>query len=102
MPGAPERNALSITAALPPRVFPPLFNRCGPSHAFGAHVDGAIRQVAGTPHRVRTDLSCTVFLAEPDEYDGGELGVEDTYGEQRAPRWPRSTSRRSSTWCWSC
>lgn len=81
--GALERNALFITAALPLRVFPPLFNRYGPGQTFGAHVDGAIRQVAGTPHRVRTDLSCTLFLAEPDEYDGGELVVEDTYGEQR-------------------
>lgn len=81
--GALERNPLFITAALPRRVFPPLFNRYGPGHAFGAHVDNAIRQVTGTPHRVRTDLSCTLFLAAPDEYDGGELVVEDTYGEQR-------------------
>jgi PKHD-type hydroxylase len=62
------------------RVFPPLFNRYQGGHAFGSHVDNAIRQIAGTPLRIRTDLSATLFLAEPDEYEGGELIVEDTYG----------------------
>ena len=71
--GALERNPLFITAALPQRVFPPLFNRYGPGHALGAHVANAIRHVTGAPHRVRTDLSCTLFLAEPDEYEGGGL-----------------------------
>jgi len=74
------QNALFIAAALPLRVFPPLFNRYSGGQSFGTHVDNAIRQVSGTGHRIRTDLSATLFLAEPDEYDGGELVVEDTYG----------------------
>lgn len=74
------QNALFITAALPLRVFPPLFNRYQGGQAFGTHVDNAIRQVTGTPHRIRTDLSATLFFTGPDEYDGGELVVEDTYG----------------------
>jgi len=78
--GALQRNPLFISAALPLRVFPPLFNRYRGGHAFGNHVDNAIRQIAGTPLRLRTDLSATLFLAEPEEYDGGELVVEDTYG----------------------
>src|SRR5262245_25364013 len=75
-----QQNPTFVAAALPSRVFPPLFNRYQGGHAFGNHVDNAIRQVAGTPHRIRTDLSATLFLAEPQEYDGGELVVEDTYG----------------------
>jgi PKHD-type hydroxylase len=75
-----QRNALFVSAALPLRVFPPLFNRYEGGHAFGSHLDNAIRQVSGTPHRIRTDLSATLFFSEPDEYDGGELQVEDTYG----------------------
>jgi PKHD-type hydroxylase len=75
-----QRNALFVSAALPLRVFPPLFNRYCGGHAFGNHIDNAIRQIAGTGHRIRTDLSATLFLAEPDEYEGGELVVEDTYG----------------------
>ena len=75
-----ERNPLFMSAALPAKVFPPLFNRYEGGQSFGNHVDNAVRQVAGTPHRVRTDLSATLFLAAPDEYDGGELLVEDTYG----------------------
>jgi PKHD-type hydroxylase len=75
-----EQNALFISAALPARVFPPLFNRYQGGQAFGTHVDNAIRQVPGTPHRIRTDLSATLFLTAPEEYDGGELVVEDTYG----------------------
>ena len=75
-----EQNALFITAALPARVFPPLFNRYRSGQSFGNHVDNAIRQVTGTPHRLRTDLSATLFLNPPDEYKGGELVVEDTYG----------------------
>jgi len=78
-----ESNALFISAALPSRVFPPLFNRYQGGQSFGTHVDNAIRQVTGTPHRIRTDLSATLFLAAPDEYDGGELVVEDTYGTQQ-------------------
>jgi PKHD-type hydroxylase len=78
--GALQRNALFMAAALPLKVFPPLFNRYEGGQSFGTHVDNAIRQVNGTPHRVRTDLSATLFLAAPEEYDGGELIVEDTYG----------------------
>jgi PKHD-type hydroxylase len=77
------RNPLFLSAALPLRVFPPLFNRYSGGQSFGTHVDNAIRQVPGTPHRIRTDLSATLFLAGPEEYDGGELCVEDTYGLQR-------------------
>ena len=75
-----ERNSLFMAAALPLKVFPPLFNRYQNGQSFGNHVDNAIRQVTGTPHRVRTDLSATLFFSEPDEYDGGELVVEDIYG----------------------
>ena len=75
-----SQTPLFITAALPLRVFPPLFNRYRGGQSFGTHVDNAIRQVTGTPHRIRTDLSATLFFAGPEEYDGGELVVEDTYG----------------------
>ena len=78
--GALQRNALFVTAALPLQVFPPLFNRYQGGQSFGTHVDNAVRQVPGTPHRIRTDLSATLFFTAPDEYDGGELVVEDTYG----------------------
>jgi PKHD-type hydroxylase len=74
------RNALFVSAALPLRVFPPLFNRYQGGQSFGTHVDNAIRQVTGTAHRIRTDLSATLFLADPSEYDGGDLVIEDTYG----------------------
>lgn len=74
------QNALFISAALPRRVFPPLFNRYQGGQSFGTHVDNAIRQIAGTQHRIRTDLSATLFFTGPEEYDGGELVVEDTYG----------------------
>lgn len=76
------RSALFITAALPLRVFPPLFNRYDPGMDFGAHVDNAMRQVRGSGHTIRTDISCTLFLSDPASYDGGELVVQDTYGEQ--------------------
>ncbi|MBO0726084.1 MAG: Fe2+-dependent dioxygenase [Blastocatellia bacterium] len=75
-----QNNLLFMAAALPLKVFPPLFNRYQGGQSFGAHVDNAVRQVTGAPHRVRTDLSATLFLASPEEYDGGELSVEDTYG----------------------
>jgi PKHD-type hydroxylase len=75
-----QRNSLFISAALPLRVFPPLFNRYQGGQSFGNHVDHAIRQVPGGGMRIRTDLSATLFLAAPEEYDGGELMVEDTYG----------------------
>lgn len=75
-----QRHPLFTSAALPFRVFPPLFNRYEGGQSFGTHVDNAIRQITGTPHRIRTDISATLFLSGPDEYDGGELVVEDTYG----------------------
>ena len=75
-----QKSPLFVTAALPLQVFPPLFNRYQGGQSFGTHVDNAIRQVPGTPHRIRTDLSATLFFSSPDEYDGGELVVEDTYG----------------------
>jgi len=74
-----QRHPLFLAAALPLRVFPPLFNRYGEGHAFGNHVDNAIRY-AGGGAAIRTDLSATLFLAAPEEYDGGELMIEDTYG----------------------
>ncbi|HEY9448410.1 MAG TPA: Fe2+-dependent dioxygenase [Gemmatimonadaceae bacterium] len=77
-----QQSPLFMAAALPLKVFPPLFNRYSGGQSFGTHVDNAIRQVTGTPHRVRTDLSATLFLSAPEEYDGGELSVEDTYGVQ--------------------
>jgi PKHD-type hydroxylase len=78
--GALQRSPLFTTAALPLHVFPPLFNRYAGGQSFGSHVDNSIRQVPGTSHRLRTDLSCTLFLSAPDEYDGGELMIEDVYG----------------------
>jgi PKHD-type hydroxylase len=75
-----SRCPLFISAAIPLKIFPPLFNRYGIGQHFGTHVDGAIRAIPGTPVRIRTDLSVTLFLGEPEEYDGGELTVEDNYG----------------------
>ena len=73
-------NNLFLSAALPLKIFPPLFNCYRGGQSFGTHVDNAIRAVAGTAHRVRTDISATLFLSAPEDYDGGELLVEDTYG----------------------
>jgi len=78
-----DRNPLFMSAALPLKVVPPLFNRYEGGQTYGNHIDGAIRPVAGTPQRVRTDLSATVFLTAPEEYDGGELVMEDAYGGRR-------------------
>ncbi|MDR3508621.1 MAG: Fe2+-dependent dioxygenase [Caulobacteraceae bacterium] len=80
--GALGRNEAFVSAALPMRVFPPLFNRYEPGMGFKAHVDNAVRFAPGLV-RMRTDVSSTLFLSEPDEYDGGELVIEDTYGEHR-------------------
>ena len=74
------QSPLFISAALPLHVFPPLFNRYQVGQSFGTHVDNALRQIPGTGHRIRTDISATLFFAQPEEYDGGELIVEDTYG----------------------
>jgi PKHD-type hydroxylase len=75
-------NPLFRSATLPLQVFPPLFNRYGGGQTFGTHVDNAIRTHGPSGGRIRTDLSCTLFFSEPDEYDGGELIVEDTYGSK--------------------
>jgi PKHD-type hydroxylase len=74
------QSPLFVSAALPLHVFPPLFNRYQGGQSFGTHVDNALRQIPGTGHRIRTDISATLFFAQPEEYDGGELIVEDTYG----------------------
>jgi PKHD-type hydroxylase len=78
--GALERNALFISAALPKRVYPPLFNRYDGEMQFGAHVDNAVRLLPGGGQKIRTDISATLFLTPPSDYDGGELVIEDTYG----------------------
>jgi PKHD-type hydroxylase len=74
------RTPLFMSAALPLRVFPPMFNSYAGGQTFGAHVDTAIRQLSSTGQRIRTDLSCTLFLTDPASYDGGELDIHDTYG----------------------
>jgi PKHD-type hydroxylase len=76
-------NTLFISAAVPLHIFPPLFNRYVPGQFFGEHVDNCIRGDRLTGLRIRTDLSVTLFLSEPQEYDGGELVVEDYYGSHR-------------------
>jgi PKHD-type hydroxylase len=80
---AVERNALFVSAALPLKIFPPLFNRYDEGMAFGTHIDNSVRFLPGSPLRVRTDLSATLFLTDPADYDGGELVVLDSYGEHR-------------------
>jgi PKHD-type hydroxylase len=75
-----EQNGRFLSAALPRHVFPPLFSRYQGGMGFGAHVDNAVRQLPGTAQRLRTDLSATLFLSEPCEYDGGELMIEDSFG----------------------
>ena len=77
-----SRNALFFSAALPKKIYPPLFNQYRPGMDFGAHVDNAVRTHALSGVHVRTDISCTLFLADPARYDGGELVIEDTYGHQ--------------------
>ena len=79
-----ERNPLFISAALPSIVYPPMFNRYQEGQHFGAHIDNAVRLMPGTGRKIRTDISATLFLADPDEYDGGELLIEDTYGTHSA------------------
>ena len=80
---AVERSPAFLAGALPRRIFPPLFNRYEAGQAFDGHVDNAIRQVPGTPYRIRTDLSATLFLSDPADYDGGELAIDDVYGVHR-------------------
>jgi len=79
-----QRHALFFSAALPRQVSPPMFNRYGGAlNTFGNHVDSAVRHLPSGAGRVRTDVSCTIFLSEPDEYDGGDLVIEDTFGPRR-------------------
>lgn len=77
------KDAVFMSAALPKRIYPPLFNRYGMGESFGFHIDNAVRGIRASRERVRTDLSATLFLSDPDTYDGGELVIRDTYGEQR-------------------
>jgi PKHD-type hydroxylase len=77
-----ERNPLFISAVLPHRVYPPMFNRYAEGMHFGTHVDGAVRMIPGTGHKLRTDLSATLFLAAPESYDGGELIIENDFGSE--------------------
>ena len=78
-----DRNPLFTAAALPAKILPPLFNRYEGTQAYGRHIDGAVRPFGSTSLFVRTDLSATLFLNEPDSYDGGELVIEDTYGPRQ-------------------
>lgn len=77
-----ERHPLFISATLPHRVYPPMFNRYEGGMHFGSHVDGSVRLLPGSKEKLRTDLSATLFLADPHSYDGGELQIEDVYGTQ--------------------
>src|SRR5262245_9111993 len=77
------RNDLFFSAVLPKQVFPPLFNRYDAGMTFGAHVDNAVRAYLNTSLQIRTDVSSTLFISAPEDYDGGELVVEDTYGSHK-------------------
>jgi PKHD-type hydroxylase len=79
-----ERNALFISAVLPHRVYPPVFNRYGEGMQFGTHVDGSVRMIPGTGQKLRTDLSATVFLSAPESYEGGELVIETDLSSETA------------------
>jgi len=72
-----------VSAVLPLKVFPPLFNRYTRGESFGYHIDNAVRAIKNSPEQVRTDVSTTVFFSDPDSYDGGELVIQDTFGTQR-------------------
>ena len=79
-----ERNALFISAVLPNKVYPPMFNRYGEGMQFGTHVDGSVRMIPGSAQKLRTDLSATLFLSDPQAYDGGELVIEGDFGSRAA------------------
>ena len=79
-----ERNALFISAVLPYRIYPPMFNRYAEGMQFGTHVDGAVRVIPGTGQHLRTDLSATLFLTPPESYEGGELVVDSDFGRDAA------------------
>ena len=79
-----QRDPLFFSATLPRKIFNPLFNRySGAANFYGAHVDGAVLHSSASGEWVRSDISCTLFLADPDTYEGGELTIHDSYGEQR-------------------
>lgn len=78
-----SENPLFMSAALPSKIYPPMFNCYQDGGEFGMHVDNTIRRPPGSRERVRTDVSSTLFFTDPDEYEGGELVIQDTYGEQR-------------------
>lgn len=77
-----ERNPLFISSTLPNRVYPPMFNRYEGGMSFGNHIDNGLRMLPGSGLKIRTDISCTLFLSAPEDYDGGELCIEDHYGSQ--------------------
>ena len=105
-------NPLFVSAAIPKQIFPPLFNRYGVGQHFGVHVDNAVRGDHLSGARIRTDLSVTLFLSEPEEYDGGELIVEDYYGSHRGQAAGRASGALSGyqparrhggdAWCAGC
>jgi PKHD-type hydroxylase len=76
-------NEIFVAATLPLKILPPQFNCYGLEQNYGRHIDGAIRSIHGTPHRIRTDLSATLFLSDPATYDGGELMIDDTFGPRQ-------------------
>jgi len=77
-----SQNPIFVSAALPDKIYPPKFNRYCEAQTYGAHIDGSLMQIPGTKQTLRTDLSATLFLSDPDEYDGGELSIETQYGTQ--------------------
>ncbi len=79
-----ERHALFISAVLPHKVYPPMFNRYREGMQFGSHVDGAVRQIPGTGQKLRTDLSATLFLTAPEAYEGGVLVIDSDFGSRQA------------------
>jgi PKHD-type hydroxylase len=79
-----ERNPTFVSAVLPSRVYPPMFNRFDEGMSFGTHVDGTVRAIAGSSARLRCDMSATLFLSAPDSYEGGELVIESDLGSQSA------------------
>jgi PKHD-type hydroxylase len=79
-----EHHPLFISAALPYRVFPPIFNRYDVGMSLGTHLDNSVRQIAGTPFRLRADRAATLFLSQPDEYEGGALVIYDVHGTHAA------------------
>ena len=82
--GQLERNALFVSAVLPNRVYPPVFNRYRVGMSFGTHVDGTVRSVPRSAHKLRTDLSATLFITAPESYEGGELVVESDFSQRSA------------------